>query len=242
MAGSKKKNRVLVAKSRAGLNHLFDVEGIEELAEAFVAKSEGKFKSQVVNGASFWSWLQSKSTLAAINPKNCVQQFSGSCFRATTGQFNPLDVAGNLAAGGRFSVGGAQIQSKILFPKLDMRAGLYAADSADCARAEMQTGNLPAPHAKISELKTKRPLVLWTLDKVLAALARPELQQLVDETPMDAIWALQKVPRESQLLGAHLRLIGGDGIAYRSLRHPGGTVFCFFVDNQDHAKELFDAI
>jgi hypothetical protein len=76
----------------------------------------------------------------------------------------------------------------------------------------------------------------------LKALNDPIVSSRVKDSPLDAIWKLQKVPLTSQLLAHHLRLLGGDGIVFPSTKVPAEkNIALFFKFDTDVATAL-DAI
>src|SRR5438105_4916148 len=93
-----------------------------------------RYKRDLEESLAFLNWLnQCKPQIGqpAIKWKKPV-------YRIVYGGYHPLAIAGSLAAGGRFNIGGAQVSA--LFPNFSMRACLYAASSLNCAHKE--AGNL----------------------------------------------------------------------------------------------------
>jgi hypothetical protein len=236
-ARGRRKRGLVIRSEQTGIIHTVDVRAVGDVANAFSSEAVSRLRTQILTGAAFWSWLRSSAPKLELSKLS--ETTSAPSFRGVYGGFDPLAVEGSLAAGGRFHVGGAQIQPSSVFPDLQMGACLYLADSQDCARAEASDPGLPDPHLTLAEIVPNRPLTLWKLDAVVEALARPDLIPLLDASPLGAAWKLQKAPLEPQLLGAHLRAIGGDGISYRSARYPGGRGLGVFVKDNDACRALF---
>ncbi len=160
------------------------------------------------------------------------------CYRIVYGGYNPLSIAGSLAAGGRFNIGGAQVSH--LFPNFSMQGCLYAGSSLTCARKE--AGD-PLGKAQEYALKPKKTFHLWDLRLLIAEkLHYPDLKFFVDSTPLSAEWRLQKIPKISQMLAFFLRKKGGDGLIYPSTKDPQGAVLAFFIKDDPAVKASFDAI
>lgn len=96
-------------------------------------------------------------------------------------------------------------------------------------------------HAEIHELKPRRVLDLWDMDKVIASLNWPDLRSLVESEPFNKQWKLQKSPAISQLLGTFLRQTGGDGILSKSVKYAGGFVISIYLTDDSQSKDLFTA-
>lgn len=128
-------------------------------------------------------------------------------YRVVSPGILPLSIAGSLADGGRFNIGGAQQHP--LFSTIKKSGCLYAASSIKCALAERAQ---PIGQCDKYKLIPKQQFQLWDLHKVLKKLDWPGLNDLVNTALIDAIWGYQKVPLIPQLLASHLRSLGGGGI------------------------------
>lgn len=158
-----------------------------------------------------------------------------SVYRIVYGGYNPLSIAGSLAAGGRFNIGGAQVSS--LFPNFSMRACLYAASTINCARKEV--GEMRGITQEF-EIKPNRTLHLWDLNKIIDQhIVYPNIRDFIDESPLAARWELQKIPKISQILAHYLRQIGGDGLIYPSTKDRRDNILAFFIKDDVEAQKLF---
>lgn len=146
-----------------------------------------------------------------------------------------MSIAGSLACGGRFNIGGAQKSEQ--FPH-DMTACIYTASSIDCAKAE--TG--PHRNAEIYELNLVKPVKLWDVKGLISSLESADsLISAIEKSPFNMQWSLQKFPTPSHILGAVLRKIGGDGILYPSTKHRDSTVYGFFLKDETEANSRLKA-
>lgn len=193
-----------------------------------------RMAQDLLNSVPFWNWLNQQ----APPDLSKTQKWTAPLFRVVYGGFDPLSVAGTLASGGRYNIGGAQQIPITELSQLNMQAALYAADSVDCAKAE--AGN-PLGAAEIFRLTTLSALTLWNIDAVIAYLSWPNLKGQVDAQPFNKIWVNQKCPTISQLLGTYLRKIGGDGIYSRSTKSDGGSIISIFLADDNQAKTMFTA-
>lgn len=192
-----------------------------------------RYKEEVEEALDFLEWLE-KQTLDLREPTISWEE---EIFRITYSSFNPLSVAGSLATGGRFNIGGAQMNH--FFSHLPMEACLYAASSVDCAKKEV--GNFLG-NARFFALKPKKPLLLWDLLSLIRNIFNhPQLEHFVNSSPLVAIWAYQKVPKISQILGNFIRRQGGDGLVYPSTKDPKGQILAFFVKDDETARHKFTA-
>jgi len=66
-------------------------------------------------------------------------------------------------------------------------SALYAADTLDCALQEAQK---PLGQIKKYTLqyKGKKEFLLWDLRKVIAELNYPNLDRIIKDTPVEALW------------------------------------------------------
>lgn len=156
-------------------------------------------------------------------------------YRIVYGNYNPISIAGSLAAGGRFNIGGSQVSH--FFPQLRMEACLYAASSIECAKKE--AGD-PLGKARLFNLKPNHPLKLWDLHYLIHnVLNYPALETHVNISPMGARWDYQKAPKISQILGSFLRKNGGDGLLYPSTKDKEEKTFAFFAKDDNHMHQTF---
>jgi hypothetical protein len=160
-------------------------------------------------------------------------------YRIVYRDFDPLSVAGSLADGGRFNIGGAQQLPANVLPGMRKAACLYGASTIHCAKVEAAE---PLGHYRMFRLVPKKPLNLWDLGAVLSVTKYPGLAARVNATPMSQRWALQKSPLESQILAHHLQDIGGDGIIHSSQKDANGQVLAFFCKDDLAVLQAFDAI
>lgn len=227
----KKVTKSLRVKShRSGLtHHIEDFDGFEQVAESILQKFAIDNKLQLAQSLKFQEVVSSIS-LDKSFLKNLDTLTS---YRICFGSLSPLSIAGSLACGGRFNVGAAQKSQQ--FP-CDMTACIYTASSIDCAKAE--TG--PHLNAEIYEMSLLKPVQLWDVKGLLSSLENADsLISAVEKSPFNMQWALQKFPTPSQILGAALRKIGGDGILYPSTKHRDSTVYGFFLKDEAEAVNMF---
>lgn len=217
--------------SKTGIVHVFDsLKGLEGLARTFERKNYEGRVVDLINALSFWNGINAASPPPFQADVIWGQEF----FRVCWGNYNPLSIAGSLAAGGRFNVGGAQLHSEL--PDIRMQGCLYGASTQACALAE--TG--PAQGSRMYRILPREPLTLWDLDRVIRHYARPGLDDQVKASPMNAEWVMQKVPRVPQLLAHFLRARGGNGLIYHSTKDTtGGQVLAFFINTDEETQRLF---
>jgi hypothetical protein len=190
-----------------------------------------RLSADIEQSKAFEKWLAEHP----VDWGNPTIIWEGPLYRIVYGGYDPLAIAGSLAAGGRFNIGGAQ--AFVSFPKYKMHACLYAASTRACARKEAGEflGN-PEEY----ELTPQRPLKLWDLKTIIQnQIAYPSLQTLVDATPLAARWVLQKVPKVSQIIGFILKEKGGDGLLHPSTKDRKEKVLAFFVKDDLHTRRLF---
>jgi RES domain-containing protein len=200
---------------------------------AFMKKYAERYRRDLEESLAFLDWLYHHKP-PLLKP---TVEWQKSVYRIVYGGYNPLSVAGSLAAGGRFNVGGAQVSP--LFPNFSMHACLYAASSLSCARKEV--GELTAA-IEAYELKPKDSLLLWDLCAIIENhLPYTDLREIIDTAPLAARWELQKVPKISQILAHHLRQLGGHGLIYPSTKDRRQTILAFFIKDDADAMERFSA-
>jgi hypothetical protein len=226
------KKRVILAatSSKTGITHIFgDTSHFEkEIKILQRSKRDQEFKD-TVNSLSFFNWL-TQQTLS-MGPS---VSWNDSLYRLVYNGFSPTSIMGSLADGGRFNVGGAQLNS--LFPSVNKAGCLYLASSIQCCYAEAAP---PYGNPEKCELTPKKSLLLWDLSQVIQGLNRPGLEDLVKSSPMEALWSYQKIPMIPQLLAMHLRALGGDGLVYPSTKDPSANNFAFFFRTDAESEQAF---
>lgn len=198
-----------------------------------IRESFRRYAKDVEDALNFVEWLQSQSL--DLGPPSIT--WKNPSYRIIYGNFDPLSIAGSLAAGGRFNIGGSQMSH--FFPDLHMEACLYAASSVECAKKEAAN---PLGRARFFALYPNHALHLWDLRHLIDfSIHYPNLKSHVDASPLAAIWNYQKVPKISQILGSFLRKRGGDGLIYPSTKDENGKIMAIFVHDDNHARQLFTA-
>jgi hypothetical protein len=231
----KSKLSVTAVSPKSGITHHFnDLDALQALAKSYISKWNAQLEGDLIESMRLWNWLRNQKQ--QLNNKFISWQ--KPIYRIVFGGLDPLSVAGSLAAGGRFNLGGAQIVDEELFPGLQMGACLYGASSIDCAKLE---AGIPLGNAELYKLTPTQPLKLWDLETTLNELSNPTLIELVRRTPMSKRWVLQKTPLFSQLLSTHLRLLGGDGLVFNSTKLESEMVLAFFVKDDRQVQSLFQA-
>jgi hypothetical protein len=129
------------------MNELFDLSD-------HLYKYVERYKKDLEDSLAFLDWLHKHSPQI----RQPTVKWKKAVYRIVYCDYHPLAIAGSLAAGGRFNIGGAQVSS--LFPNLSMKPCLYAASSLSCARKEAgKLIGLPQEY----ELSPLRVLYLWNL-------------------------------------------------------------------------------
>ena len=227
---TKQKLSLAATSSRTGITHIFgDTSHFEkEIKLLQRSKKDQEFKDSV-NSLSFFSWLNEQSL--SVSPSI---SWNAPLYRLVYNGFSPTSIMGSLADGGRFNVGGAQLNPR--FPSVNKAGCLYLASSIKCCYAEAAP-----PHGKPEEceLTPKKAFLLWDLSRVIQNLNRPGLEDLVKSSPMEAIWSYQKIPMIPQLLAAHLRTLGGDGLVYPSTKDTSAKNFVFFFRTDAESEQAF---
>jgi hypothetical protein len=226
------KKSLQVQSKKSGLtHHIDDFEGFEKFAESILQKFKTDNQLQLAQSLKFQEAVSAISLDATFLKTYDQLESYRICFNG----LEPLSIAGNLACGGRFNIGGAQKSEHF---DHEMAACIYVASSIECAKAE--TG--PHRNPEVYELSLLKSVKLWDVRSLLIALENSEsLIAAIDKSPFNMQWSLQKFPTPSQILGSALRKIGGDGILYPSTKHEGGIVFGFFVKDETDANSKFKA-
>lgn len=220
--------------SKSGISHFFDdLDALQALAKNYISKRNSQFEIDLIESLRLWNWLQLQTPIQAD-----FLLWEKPFYRIVYGGFNPLSVAGSLATGGRFNLGGAQYLEEDLFPGVQMGACLYGASSVECAKLE--AGSFLGK-AELYKIKPKRQQKLWNLENVLRSLQDLSLLELVRKVPMSKRWVLQKTPLFSQLISCNLRSIGGDGLIFPSTKLPTENVIAFFLKDDQQSQNSFEA-
>jgi hypothetical protein len=125
---SKNKISIEATSEKTGLTHVFD--DIEKLVKDFEAKQQGRHTTELINGKRFYDWLKKQS----FDISHDMTYWNKPVYRAVSPGILALSIAGSLADGGRFNIGGAQQHP--LFSMIKKAGCLYAASSIKCALAE----------------------------------------------------------------------------------------------------------
>lgn len=230
-----RRRRDLLAQSNhTGIRHRFEnLEAWEEISSDMERGHIANLEQVLLASLPFARHLSGVTLDTKLISVACPEVL----YRYANPKYGPLAVEGSLAHGGRFNIGGAQMSPQ--FPSLKPRACLYAASTAACATAEVAQ---PLGVYKMHELRPKSRLVLWDLSAVIQTINYPNLLDEVKRTPVDALWGYQKIPTISQILAEHLRDLGGDGIAFESVKHPPDLNIAVFVQDAAHAQKIFNAL
>lgn len=226
-----RRKRALSATSpKTGITHVFsDAAATERMIRDFQSAKATREANDLLAGITFQKWLGTQTLPSAPT----INQ-TAPLYRLVYNGFSPTSIAGSLADGGRFNVGGAQLHP--LFSGVQKFGALYLASSIACCYAEAAPpyGN-PAEY----ELTPTRPLAIWDLTAVIAALPFPQLDDQVKAAPTDALWSFQKSPLVSQLLAARLKAIGGDGVVFPSTKMPSESNFAIFSRDDTESAGKF---
>ena len=227
---TKKRVSLATTSAKTGITHIFgDTSHFEkEIKLLQRSKKDQEFKDSV-NSLSFFSWL--KEQTLSVSPSI---SWNEPLYRPVYNGFSPTSIMGSLADGGRFNVGGAQLNPQ--FRSVNKAGCLYLASSIKCCYAEAAP---PYGKPEEFELTPKKPLLLWDLHQVIQTLNRPGLEDLIKSSPTEAIWSYQKIPMIPQLLATHLRTLGGDGLAYPSTKDTSAKNFAFFFRTDAESEQTF---
>lgn len=231
MAKKKKQTRITVQSKNTGLTFDGHVDSIEELAKHF----QDKWQTQQVSDLQYS--LTVYNIIKTTKFKVYKKTIRNNLYRLTFGGCSPFDIAGNLADGGRFNIGGSQGAIASRYFKLQKGACIYCASSLITAKSETQF----TKNAEKFLLKPKKPLVLIDLEKII--LNFPDYQGLkgdVEKSPLSAIWSLQSVPAVSQILVTYLRNnTDYDGVIYPSTKYLRGKNVAIFVPQGKTGANFF---
>lgn len=223
----KTQTNLLATSKKTGIQHTFgNLRGWEQVIEQYEQKAEMQ-KTQLVSSLHFYQWLEKQT----IDKSLCVKGFTDPCYRFANPRYGPIAIAGSLAYGGRFNIGGSQMDSN--FPTLNIFGCLYFTSSAACAKEEAAK---PIGVHKLYKITPKKMLFLWDLAKVIQNLDYSNLFDLVRASHGEKIWAYQKIPTESQILGHKLKTLGCDGVLFESTKLEGHFNLGLFYDNDTQAQ------
>ena len=214
--------------------HTFDIEASKSFAKSSVKRYLARTEARIYGALAFQEWLSKEHQL---NFASFTTLYNNTLYRVS--DFPPLSTTGSFAYGGRFNIGASQFVEYI-----DVRpfAALYFADSLQCAVDEYIHGTALSPQDKKHALIPSRSFELWNIDSVVQHLHLPNIKNLIEQRRMLSSWGYYKVPLQSQILGHWLKEIGGDGIIFRSTRHPKAHCVALFVKDDAHAKSLFSEV
>lgn len=218
---------LLATSKKTGIQHTFgNLHGWEQVIEQYEQKAKMQ-KTQLVSSLHFYQWLEKQT----IVKSTCIKAFTDPGFRFANPRYGPIAIAGSLAYGGRFNIGGSQMDSN--FPTLNIFGCLYFTSSDTCAKEEAAK---PIGVHKLYKIIPNKTLSLWDLDKVIQNLEYPNLLDLVRASHGEKIWAYQKIPTESQILGYKLKTLGCDGVLFESTKLKGHFNVGLFYDNDPQAQ------
>ena len=235
-----KEKNIIIQQKGKNHSHIFNESEIINFIklEEYSEYLEQKNQTQMADNLS--------KQLELIIPKNdwilSIKKSSFNGIRAIYGNYDPLDIAGTLADGGRLNIGGAQQQSK----KYKKMAGLYFADSVETALQELSlpiATNIVLPIFYQVEFKDKKEtLKLFNLDNVLLDLDKiitlpSNISTLCSSSPFAGNWGDQKIPAPSQIVGQWLRNLSlCEGITFRSTKNSSGFNYFLFLKDTNSAK------
>lgn len=229
-ATARKRKRAIYTQTNKLVQEFGDVDGLERLAEEYVRKQSGANTADLIESTAFYNFLRNES----IQFSEYEISWSGPLFRVTTGSYHPLSVAGSLAYGGRYNVGGAQVTAFGDLSGLPAAAVLYFGGNKQTALTEADT-----QRPVLYQAKPVRALSLWNINRLIENLNWASVKTQIEAVPWAANWSLQKCPKVSQILGAHLRSLGGDGFYCQSVKVPEGVVVGVFAADDLSAQAMF---
>ena len=186
-------------------------------------------RSQLYSAVAFSNWLKDQT----IEIANCNLTFTEG-YRFANPAYGPLTVVGSIGDGGRFNIGGSQLDPN--FSDLTKEGALYLASTEKCAIEEAAK---PIGKHQLYKLVSNAPLKIWDIEKVIESLHFPNLLQSARADHGERIWGYLKVPTVSQILVSKLRKISGDGAALKSVRIDSALNYClFFKDDEDVKSKL----
>lgn len=229
---AKKGNRIRVQSADTGFTLDGHEEDIKELTKHFANKWQARQRRDLQHSLAVY-----KAILSSGRFRLYYKTIHDDLYRIAFGGCSPLDIAGSLADGGRFNIGGAQGAVAGEFFKMKKGACIYCATSIACAKAETQFPQ----NADISRLRPKKPLKLIDLEKT--AINFPgysNLKRDLDNSPFSAKWSTQSVPAVSQIFATYLRdNFDFDGVFYPSTQYAGCKNIAVFVPHGKTGKDFF---
>ena len=222
-------------KESTALIHNFNLKFLIDFVKHLVSSEDIKNFKQSYNSSSFFGSLKKQTPLIFNTFK---YDFKDPLYRVTC--FHPTSISGNLAYGGRFNVGGSQLDKRI---DIKPFAALYLSTSLQCAEDEYAQGTPLGPKDVKYELTPAKIFELWDIEKVIQSLNFPNLSTLINQGPIFNSWGYCKVPMQSQILAFWLKEIGGDGIFFKSIQSTIGS-YCvaLFVEDDEESKTLFSQV
>jgi len=228
----KKGGRIRVRSVSTGLSLDGYMEDIKDLTNLFENKWQTKQRTDLQHSLTVY-----RAILSSGKFRIYTKTIRSNLYRLTFGGCSPLDIAGSLADGGRFNIGGAQGAVANRFFKMGKGAYIYCATSIPCAEAETQF----ARNADIYQLRPKKPFKLINLEKT--AMNYPgysNLKKDIDMSPMSAKWDLQTVPLVSQIFVTYLRdNFNFDGVYYPSTKYEGCKNIAVFIPKGKTGAHFF---
>ena len=191
-----------------------------------------KTSLQIQYSLSFYEYLKEKGN---VNFQDFKKDFKETLYRVS--ELDPTSIEGNLAYGGRFNIGGSQMQKTI---DIKAFAALYFSADLSCAIKEYTQGMDCINDGKYS-LAPSRNYQLWDINKIIEFLDFPNLMNLIYKGSSFNSWGYTKAPMESQILAYWLKQKGGDGILFDSTIGNSKCI-ALFVRDRTHAKTLFSQV
>ena len=230
----KKTTKKKASKKKPVIVHKFDLKSLFDFVKQLVSSGQARNVKQTYNSLTFHRLLNKQKPLSFATFK---VDFNDPLYRVSA--FNATSITGNLAYGGRFNVGGSQLNKLIGIKPF---ATLYLSTDLQCAIDEYTQGTPLGPNDVKYALTPSKNLELWDIDKVVKFLNFPNLNNLINQGPLFNSWGYCKVPMQSQILTFWLKKIGGDGIIFRSTQSSGSHCIALFAKDNTHSKSLFSQV
>lgn len=222
------------SKNKPSITHKFNIKLLVDLVKVLSLNKNTEIKKQTYNSFTFYEFLKKQKSL---NFTTFKINFDEPLYRVSA--FYPTSVMGSFAYGGRFNIGGSQINESI---NIKPFPALYLSTSLQCAIDEYTAGTPLGPKDTKYALTPLKSLKLWDIDKVIKSLSFPNLNTLINQGPISNSWGYCKVPTQSQILAFWLKEIGGDGIFFRSTQNAETYCVALFVKDDTASKALFSVI
>lgn len=230
----KKTTKKKASKKRPVIVHKFDFKSIYELVKHLISSENTRNLKQTYHSLSFLRLLNKQTALTFDTFK---VDFNDPLYRITP--FHPTSISGSLAYGGRFNVGGSQLNKLIGIKPF---AALYLSTDLQCAEDEYTQGTPLGPNDIKYALAPSRTFELWDVEKVIQFLNFPNLSNLINQGPIFNSWGYCKVPMQSQILAFWLKKIGGDGILFKSTQDPDSYCLALFAKDNEESEALFSQV